>query len=224
VMRGIWESTVEKPFSYEGTFFCVENAFLSLKPFTKPNPRIYLGAMGPIMRDAVAQIADGWIPIHYTPETYEKDWRDMQRAVERAGREPGGIDPGLILFTTVLRDGERAGQIASLMGRKRLLGRPQLLSALGLSELADDNQSIAKRPDLSWLKRTELLNAIPEELARRITISGTPEEAIEQIEGFVKAGVRLFAVYPPFDDEHASVETLENYKNTVLPYFAKKER
>jgi alkanesulfonate monooxygenase SsuD/methylene tetrahydromethanopterin reductase-like flavin-dependent oxidoreductase (luciferase family) len=223
VMRGVWESTSERPFNFEGAFFRVKDAFLSVKPFSKPNPRIYVGALGPRMRDLVARIAEGWIPVHYTPEAYEKDWKDIQRVARSAGRETGSIDPAVCLFTTVLRDGEEARRIASRIGRVRLLGRPQLLSDLGLPGLADDTLSIAKRPKrLTQAKRTDLLNTIPEELGRRITISGTPEEAIEQIERFIKAGVRLFALYPPFD-EQSSVETVENYKNEVLPYFAEME-
>ena len=57
VLRGVWASTQEEPFSFEGRLFQVEDAHLSLKPVTEPHPPIYLAALGERMKELTGQVA-----------------------------------------------------------------------------------------------------------------------------------------------------------------------
>ena len=68
---------------------------------------------------------------------------------------------------------------------------------------------------------------IPTELATRAWICGTPDDAIEQIEEFIKAGVRLLVIHPNYEisPRRTSVnETIENYRRKILPNFAELRR
>lgn len=219
VLYGAWASTEEKPFRFKGQYFHVENAYLSLKAITKPHPPVYLAAMGPKMRQLAGKMANGWIPITYTPETYKEDWQEIKAQAISVGRDPSKIDRGLLIYTVVLEDGQAAKEHASHFGRALLSERPNLLRTLGHSELADDLQSVAYMSNLS--EGDEVSLQIPRELVERVTICGTPTEVIEQIEEFIQAGVRLFLIWPLYENRKIFEETIKHYQKRILPHFAK---
>ena len=219
VLRGVWSSTVEAPFSFEGTYFQLENAHLSLKPATKPHPPINLAAIGPKTRQVTAQVANGWTPVDYTPETYASDWEQVAAAAKSAGREPDTIDRALTISTVVLSDGKKAREIGGgLIGRIMLANRPRLLRQLGHPELADDRLDVSQTTNP--MEGAKIAERIPLELGERVTICGTPEEATRRIEEFIDAGVRLFVLWPPYEDEALLTETLDHYRRSILPHFA----
>ncbi len=223
VLQGVWKSTIENPFSFDGTFFHVKDGFLTSKPFTKPHPPIYLSALGPKMRKFAGHVADGWIPITYTPESYKKDLKEIESSAKTSGRDVKKIDPGLTIYTIVLKDHERAKEIAAARGKLDLAARPRLLRDLGYKEIADENLMWSRRPGPlmgEYPKESEYASKIPTDLASEVTISGSPDEAIGQIEKFIKSGVKLFVLWQPYEEKDALEETVENYKNIVIPYFA----
>ena len=220
VLHGIWASTTESPFSFEGRYLHVEKAYLSLKPATKPHPPIYLAALGPKMRQFTGQVANGWYPIGHTPETYTKHWQVVKASAESAGRNPNEIDRALGIYTAVLKDGEKAKEIASILGRDELSCRPDLLRELGYSELALDHLAVDQRATPFEAGKV-VSERIPRVLGERVTICGTPKEAIQQLEEFIQAGVRMFIFMPIYADSHVFRETIEHYRNTILPHFAK---
>ena len=135
VIHGIWNSTVEKPFNFDGRFFHLRNAYLSLKPSTKPHPPIYVASLGPKMRKLTGEMADGWVPLTYTPETYEKDLKSIETAAKSVGKNMDDIDPSLTIYTAVSKDDDRVKEIASMRGKLELVARPRLLQDLGYAEL-----------------------------------------------------------------------------------------
>lgn len=221
VMQGIWNSTLEKPFNYNGRFFRLKNAFLSLKSFTKPHPPIYVAGLGPKMRQLTGEMADGWLPLTYTPETYKKDWIEIEKAAKSIGRDINKIDPCLSIYTAVLRDSDRATEIATSRGRLDMTGRPRLLKELGFSDLADSSLGWSNRsgPLVEKEREKEVMERIPKEIAIKVNISGSPDDAINQIEDFIKAGVKLFILWPPYEEKDVLKETIQHYKNKILPYF-----
>jgi alkanesulfonate monooxygenase SsuD/methylene tetrahydromethanopterin reductase-like flavin-dependent oxidoreductase (luciferase family) len=70
----------------------------------------------------------------------------------------------------------------------------------------------------------QLAQQLPAGLGEGVTICGTPEQAIRRIEEFVAAGVRLFVLWPPYEDEEMLAETIEHYSRTILPHFASRSR
>ena len=218
VLRGVWASTQEEPFSFEGRLFQIEDAHLSLKPVTEPHPPIYLAALGERMKRLTGQVADGWTPVIYTPETYAADWAEVASAAEAAGRDPRAIDRALTISTVVLSDEQKARAFGDIVGRVMLTTRPQLLGRLGHSELADERLDVARTA--SPMDGVQLAQQIPAGLGEQVTICGTPEQAIRRIEEFIAAGVRLFVLWPPYEDAQMLGETIEHYRSTILPYFA----
>ena len=233
VMRGVWNSTQMNPFSFDGNYFKVKDAFLSLKPFTKPHPPIYLAALGPKMRKLAGEIANGWIPLTHAAEVYKKDVEEIANSAKSAGRDPNAIDTGLTIYTSVLKDSDRAKKMGVVRGRLDLAARPALLKDLGYESLAEElkilNWATRDGPVTENVSRAKdshdrAINEIPEEATRKVNICGNPDEAIEKIEGFMEAGARLFILWPPYEEKDALQETIRNYRNKILPYFGKKRK
>jgi alkanesulfonate monooxygenase SsuD/methylene tetrahydromethanopterin reductase-like flavin-dependent oxidoreductase (luciferase family) len=81
------------------------------------------------------------------------------------------------------------------------------------------NESTFGRNEAEKLSR--VMNAIPMEAVRRVAIGGTPDEAIEQIERYIRAGVIEFALAPvPTHFE----ETMSMYKKHIIPYFRERSQ
>jgi phthiodiolone/phenolphthiodiolone dimycocerosates ketoreductase len=222
---------MEQPFSFDGEYFRVRNAFYDLKPLTVPHPPVLVGAFGPSMRRLVGEMADGWLPTTYTPETYEKHWNEIKSIGKSAGRGGDAIVPALKQHSVVLRDGDKAKEEASVRGKVNLVVRPDLLRALGYRDLADKASEFAyhriQTSPLDQGTKPRILEMIPTELATRASICGTPDDAIEQIEEFIKAGVRLLVIHPNYEisPRRTSVnETIENYRRKILPNFAELRR
>ncbi len=57
VLRGMWSST---PFSYQGTFYQVDDAQLLLKPASPDLPEIFTASRSPRGLDMVAKVGDWW--------------------------------------------------------------------------------------------------------------------------------------------------------------------
>lgn len=58
---------------------------------------IYLAAIGPKNVELTAEIADGWLPIFYSPEREDIYNENLDRGLEKAGRDPSDIE----IVTTV---------------------------------------------------------------------------------------------------------------------------
>lgn len=215
VVRGIWRSSMEAPFSYEGQYFQVENAHLSMKP--NAETPIYIAGMGPNMKKLTGCIADGWTPATYTPETYAAAWQDVASAAVEAGRDPDNLGRALTIFTCVLDDNAQARQAAGITGRLEIVARPNLLHDLGYGELADDRFSLANTAGVST--GYEIANKLPQAIGEQVTICGTPHMAIEQIEAFMAAGVQRFILWPLYNQPTLFKETMAHYQKTILPHF-----
>jgi alkanesulfonate monooxygenase SsuD/methylene tetrahydromethanopterin reductase-like flavin-dependent oxidoreductase (luciferase family) len=218
LIKKLWGSTFENPVTFFGEYFKVEKAFLSFKPLQKPHPPIYIGGFGPRIRRLVGQLADGWLPWIYSPETYRKDLKEIEDAAKQAGRSMDEIDTGVQIHTVVLKDGDEARRIVTPRNLAALALRSSLLRDMGYPELAEKALSVWK---LSFseeeLKRqSELINSIPPEVNEKTVIAGTPDEAIGQIEKFIQAGVKFLDVMPIIEKFE---ETVQAYKEKIIPYF-----
>jgi F420-dependent oxidoreductase-like protein len=93
-------------FTYEGKFYRVEDAPNDPPPVQQPRPPIWVGGKGgPKIMRIVAEAADGWNTVwRWTPETYWERIRELDRACERAGRDPASVRKSLGLYTVIGSD------------------------------------------------------------------------------------------------------------------------
>src|SRR5439155_17119866 len=88
-------------FTYEGRYYRVEDAPNDPPPVQKPRPPIWIGGKGgPKVMRIVAEAADGWNTVwRWTPEAYAERSRELDRACERADRDPATARRSLDLCT-----------------------------------------------------------------------------------------------------------------------------
>ncbi|TMK23247.1 MAG: TIGR03560 family F420-dependent LLM class oxidoreductase [Actinobacteria bacterium] len=93
-------------FTYEGRYYRVEDAPNDPPPAQRPRPPIWIGGKGgPKVMRIVAEAADGWNTVwRWTPEAYAERSRQLDRACDRAGRDPATARRSLGLYTVVGSD------------------------------------------------------------------------------------------------------------------------
>ena len=124
-----------EPFTYQGAHYRTVAARCLPRPAQRPRPRIWLGGKGDRVLDLCARRADGWNTVWvWTKEAYGERLGHLDRACERAGRDPALVSRSLGLYTLV---GETA---ADLERRFRLLKEHSLAGVVGDATLADWRQ------------------------------------------------------------------------------------
>lgn len=217
VITGLWASREDDLFSFEGEYFELEDAHMGLKPVQEPRPPVWIGGYGPKMRTLTGRVADGWFPWVYSPDAYEADLQRILDAADDAGRSPNEIERAVMIPSTVSDDGDEARRAALARTRVNLALRPPLLRDMGYPDVADDTP-IMWQMAFDAAQREQLKDAaerIPDEAVAEISISGDPEEAIEQVERFADAGVNHVVIIPVGDFE----ETMDHYRTEIIPYF-----
>ncbi|MFY9587581.1 MAG: LLM class flavin-dependent oxidoreductase [Actinomycetota bacterium] len=95
VIRLLWSS--RDPFDFDGEFYKLKGAILSLRPYLKRPPPIWVAAMGPRMLETAGRYADGWLPHTLTVDRYDAALRRLRTAAASGGRDPLSITPGLVI-------------------------------------------------------------------------------------------------------------------------------
>jgi alkanesulfonate monooxygenase SsuD/methylene tetrahydromethanopterin reductase-like flavin-dependent oxidoreductase (luciferase family) len=85
-------------------------------PAGKPVP-IWFGGSSAAARRRAAAVGDGWIPLFLTPPEYEDSLAALRRETEDAGRDPGAVEPGIVVFACVGDDGEAQARGAAWLSR-----------------------------------------------------------------------------------------------------------
>lgn len=160
----------------------------SLKSITHPlraDVPIYLGAEGPRNVALTAEIADGWLPLYYTPfrqEVYAESLGDLRPGFEIAAMTP----------VTVTDDVEAglAGMKATLgfyiggMGAKSRNFHKELMGRMGFEKEAQQIQDLFMEG-----KRGEAVAAVPSAFADEITLTGPVERIRDRLAAWKESPV-----------------------------------
>jgi len=98
IIKKLW---TESRTTYLGNYFKVEEAPHEPKPIQKPHPAIWVGGNLPMMIKETAEIGNGWIPYHQTPQEYEEKWAKIEEMAEKAGRNSKEIVPAYFMDTCI---------------------------------------------------------------------------------------------------------------------------
>lgn len=196
VIKGVWGSTKEKPFSFNGQVFKAENASIGLESIQKPAPPIYVGALGPKTREITGELADGWVPYVHSLSNYGRLVQEIKNSAKKVGRNPDNIDmvaniPVLLLDS----DNQNKMEIKRRLAI-RLLLESNTLKDLGWKDEIPSQITQAKMiVDSSISKRLEEeADKIPMEIAEQIAAIGTPSQIIEILESYKKLGAKHFLI------------------------------
>lgn len=179
--------------SYEGEIFHLD---MGLKLITHPlrdRIPIYLATLTPAGIELAGEIADGWMPVFFSPRHWESVLRpSLSRGAERAGRSLGEVSVCVYQNVVVTEDVEA--------GRDSM--RPHLalyLGGMGSREKNYYNQLFrrygfeqeARRVQDLYLerRREEAMAAITAEMLDLVTIVGPVEECRRRLAELEKVGV-----------------------------------
>jgi F420-dependent oxidoreductase-like protein len=138
VITGLWAATEERPFSFEGRHYRLEESPGLPKPLQRPRPPIIIGGKGTrLMPRVAARFADECNVSFDTVETLDVVGRALDEACAEQGRDPSSIVRSVALTTVCGEDRAAATRRAEAIGRE--------LDDVGLKGAAGTPGEIAER-------------------------------------------------------------------------------
>jgi F420-dependent oxidoreductase-like protein len=173
---------------------------LTISPVKEHIP-IYLAAIGPKNTTLAAEIADGWLPMMFSPEHVDEFRPLLDEGFARAGNGKGyesfEIAPSVQVFVTddvaAARDAMRpflALYVGGMGSRDRNFYN-QLASRYGFADAARKVQDLYLEG-----KREEAMAALPDELIDTVTLCGPPDAVRDRLGILRDAGVGTLIVSP----------------------------
>ena len=192
----------EEPLEYDGEFY--EHPYHGpdstglgkpLRSITHPLRReipIYLGAEGPKNVTMTAEIADGWIPLYYSP------FRQEVYAEQLAGAKEGFEIPAMCnlnicddVETGLMPVKMMLGFYIGGMGAKGKNFHTDLMARMGFEEEAHRIQDLFFEG-----RRDEAIAMVPTEFADEISLVGPPGRIKERLEAWKDSPVTTLTMYP----------------------------
>lgn len=153
---------------------------------------VYVGAMGPQMRQLSGEVADGALPLLYPPELYATARDDVMTGLGLVGRDAGQFDLPACVWVSV---GEHEPARRVLAEKLAYYGpsiSPVQLAAAGLT--ADDFAPAAEHARRGDLDRAaELIN----DTMLNLGIAGSPETVVQRCRSIAALGAEHISFGPP---------------------------
>jgi len=171
---------------------------LTIAPVQERIP-IYVAAIGPKNTELVGEIADGWIPMFFSPENVGEARRLLEQGAARAGRSLDGFDIAPSVQVAIDDDIERARDamrpfvalyVGGMGSRKRNFYKA-LVERYGFEDAANEIQDLYLDG-----KKAEAAAAIPGELIDTVTLAGPRDHIRQRLAVYRDAGVGTLIVSP----------------------------
>ncbi len=185
--------------TYHGEFHHVDGITLDVvHGRTEPrNVEIMIGATGPKMMELTGEIADGAVLNYCVPPEYnDMALEQLEKGARKAGRTLDDLDRPQLIVCSVHEDRAEAIRGAKMLLTQYLAQQPHIAKASGV-----DQETVKKiQSILGWPATKEQIEKamvyVPDELVLRISATGTPEEAVEQVMEYVEHGATCPILYP----------------------------
>ena len=198
ILRQIWAR--EKPLEYEGTHYQIPYRGPGASGLGKPLKSIlhgrqipiYVGAIGPKSVAQTAAIADGWMPVFYSPYRAGVYREALDAGLARRGKERGSLD---IAPSVIVIQGDDVGACLNFV-------KPAIALYVGgmgargknfYNDLAcrSGYEKAAKQVQDLYLdgKKQEAIAAVPDELADEVSLCGPPARIRERLAAWRESGV-----------------------------------
>jgi F420-dependent oxidoreductase-like protein len=176
---------------------------LTIRPVQEKIP-IFLAVLGPKNVALAGEIADGWLPVFFSPEHTKALRGPLEEGAARAGRslDDFRICPSVnVMISDDLESARNAMRpILALyvggMGSREQNFYNRLVSSYGFEDAAREVQDLYLEG-----RKTEAMFALPDELIDLLSIVGPPDKAKEKIRAFKDAGVDTLIVWPNMPDQ-----------------------
>ncbi|UCE43694.1 MAG: LLM class flavin-dependent oxidoreductase [Candidatus Bathyarchaeota archaeon] len=217
LIKKLW---TEDSVDYEGKYYRFKEAFLQPKPIQKPHPPIWIAANSPMTMKMTAALGDGWIPASMFPDEYAQGLENIREGARKAGRDPAKIEPALFTFTVVAGSREEARKAIGLPAKIYFLTRPRIPRKLGF-DVTDEYDMTFKlvMKEETTMSLLEKAKKLPDEILDKAPVFfGAPDDIVEAIEEYVKAGVRHFVVNFYVRSDMLK-DNLKLFAEKVIPHF-----
>jgi F420-dependent oxidoreductase-like protein len=177
---------------------------LTIRPVQDRIP-IYLAVLGPKNVALAGEIADGWLPVFFSPEHTAALRVPLEEGAARAGRslDDFRICPSVNVMigddAAVARNAMRPvlGLYVGGMGSREQNFYNRLVSSYGFEREAEQVQELYLAG-----RKSEAMLALSDDLIDAVSIAGSPQRAKERIRAFRDAGVDTLIVSPmAFDND-----------------------
>jgi len=160
---------------------------------------IYLAAIGPKNTQLAGEIADGWIPIFFSPEHVGELRPLLEEGATRAGRSLDGFDIAPTVNVAIDDDLERARDLmrpfialyVGGMGSREQNFYNALACRYGFEDAARTVQDLYLDG-----RRDEAAAAVPDELVDTVTLCGPADRVRDRLAVYRDAGVGTLGVTP----------------------------
>jgi F420-dependent oxidoreductase-like protein len=202
----------EEPLTYDGEYYQLpyrgEDATGQGKPLksilhpVRNRIPIYLAAIGPKNIALTGEIADGWLPIFYSPEREDALLHRLDEGLERAGRERSEVDIAVTVQVAAGDDLEACrDQVRPFlalymggMGSRETNFYADLARRFGFEEAADRVQDLYLDG-----KKEEAAAAVPDELVDQASLVGPIDRIVDRLDAWRESAVTtlILATYQP---------------------------
>ncbi|MFT5482692.1 MAG: F420-dependent oxidoreductase-like protein [Halieaceae bacterium] len=164
-----------------------------LKSITHPlraDVPIFIGAEGPKNVRQTAEIADGWLPLYYSPYRQEVYADQLEDAKE-------GFEIAALALVTINDNIEEAlypvkamlGFYIGGMGSKRRNFHKELMARMGFADAAEEVQDLFLEG-----KRDAAIAAVPDQFADEISLVGPRERIAEKLQDWKRSPVTTLLI------------------------------
>ena len=181
----------QHPFHGEGSSGLGKPLKIMTHPLRADLP-IFIGAEGPKNVKQTVEIADGWLPLYYSParpEVYADQLEgasdDFEVTVNVSVRVCDDISDGLMMTRAML------GFYIGGMGAKGQNYHTKLMARMGYEEEAHRIQDLFLEGN-----RDEAIAQVPESFADEITLVGSPDRIRDRLQAWEESPVTTISVSP----------------------------
>jgi F420-dependent oxidoreductase-like protein len=172
---------------------------------------IYLAAIGPKNTQLAGEIADGWIPIFFSPENVGELRPLLEEGAQRAGRSLDGFDIAPTVNVSIDDDlaaaRDRMRPFIALyiggMGSRQQNFYNALAVRYGFEAAAKEVQDLYLDG-----RRDEAAAAVPDELVDTVTLCGPRDHVRERLAIYRDAGVGTLGITPVAGSKDERIEQL----------------
>ncbi len=192
IIRQIWST--HEPFTFDGKFWKLKDAVLSLRPAVenKPPP-IWIAAHGPKMLEITAEFGDGWIPTLLPPEDFGERLRIIKK--HRTKMHKTNEFTAALWNWCILDNDEN--ECIRMMNSKLARAFALLLPASEWTRLGhthpfgDTFHSLTDYIPMRYnrKKTLEAIEQVPQEVLDSFYMSGDSDSIIKQLEEYVRQGL-----------------------------------